>query len=211
MSGQPQQPAGDDAVAAFKRQEQARRNDIQDLFALTGGRFPELMAECLDDMDVSAAAAKEKIKAALGKVNGHAAKEELDKTGQLKLTLKSGEVTLLPEDIEVTMAQTEGFMAQRYNGVTVALETTLSEELIEEGFVREIISKLQTMRKENGFEVMDHITVYAAGNDKIVALMQKNEAYIKEITLADAIEYNKTEGFTKDWNLNGEAVTLAVK
>lgn len=151
------------------------------------------------------------IKAALGKVNGHAAKEELDKKGQLKLALKSGEVTLLPEDIEVTMAQTEGFMAQRYNGVTVALETTLSEELVEEGFVREVISKLQTMRKENGFEVMDHITVYAAGNDKIVALMQKNEAYIKEITLADAIEYNKTEGFTKDWNLNGEAVTLAVK
>ena len=151
------------------------------------------------------------IKAALGKVNGHAAKEELDKTGQLKLMLKSGEVTLQPEDIEVTMAQTEGFMAQRYNGVTVALETTLSEELVEEGFVREIISKLQTMRKENGFEVMDHITVYAEGNDKLAALMQKNEAFIKEITLADAIEFGRTDGFAKEWNINGETVTLAVK
>ena len=109
------------------------------------------------------------------------------------------------------MAQTEGFMAQRYNGVTVALETTLSEELIEEGFVREIISKLQTMRKENGFEVMDHITVYAEGNDKIAALMQKNEAFIKEITLADAIEFGRTDGFAKEWNINGETVTLAVK
>lgn len=109
------------------------------------------------------------------------------------------------------MAQTEGYVSQRYNGVTVALETTLSPELIEEGFVREIISKLQTMRKENGFEVMDHITVYAAGNDKLAALMQKNEAFIRDIVLADAVVYGKTDGFAKEWNINGEDVTLAVK
>ena len=151
------------------------------------------------------------IKAALGKVNGHAAKEELDKTGKLHLSLKAGEVELLPEDIEVTMAQTEGFIAQRYNGVTVALETTLSAELVEEGFVREIISKLQTMRKENGFEVMDHITVYVQGNDKLTALMQKNEAYIRDIVLADKISYDQADGFVKEWNINGEKVTLAVK
>jgi isoleucyl-tRNA synthetase len=151
------------------------------------------------------------IKEALGTVNGHTAKEELDKTGKLTLTLKTGEFTLVSEDVEVTMAQTEGFMAQRYNGVTVALETTLSEELVEEGFVREIISKLQTMRKENDFEVMDHITVYATGNDKIKALMQKNEATIKDIVLGDAIEYGKIDGFTKEWNINGEAITLGVK
>jgi isoleucyl-tRNA synthetase len=151
------------------------------------------------------------IKEALGRVNGHTAKEELDKTGKLTLTLKTGEVTLVSEDVEVAMAQTEGFMAQRYNGVTVALETTLSEELVEEGFVREIISKLQTMRKENNFEVMDHITVYAAGNDKIKALMQKNEAAIKDIVLGDAIEYERTDGFTKEWNINGESITLGVK
>ena len=151
------------------------------------------------------------IKAALGQVNGHAAKEELDKTGKLHLTLKSGEVDLLPEDVEVTMAQTEGYLCQRYGGVTVALETKLTPELIEEGFVREIISKLQTMRKDNGFEVMDHITVYAMGNDRLAALMQKNEAFIKGIVLADAIEYGHTDGFSKEWNINGEMVTLAVK
>ena len=151
------------------------------------------------------------IKAALAAVNGHAAKEELDSTGKLVLQLKSGAFELLPEDVEVTMAQTEGYVSQRYNGVTVALETTLSPELIEEGFVREIISKLQTMRKENGFEVMDHITVYAAGNDKLAALMQKNEAFIRDIVLADAVIYGKTDGFAKEWNINGEDVTLAVK
>ena len=151
------------------------------------------------------------IKAALAAVNGHAAKEELDSTGKLVLQLKSGAFELLPEDVEVTMAQTEGYVSQRYNGVTVALETTLSPELIEEGFVREIISKLQTMRKENGFEVMDHITVYAAGNDKLAALMQKNEAFIRDIVLADAVVYGKTDGFAKEWNINGEDVTLAVK
>ena len=151
------------------------------------------------------------IKAALGQVNGHAAKEELDKTGKLHLVLKSGEVDLLPEDVEVTMAQTEGYLCQRYGGVTVALETKLTPELIEEGFVREIISKLQTMRKDNGFEVMDHITVYAMGNDRLAALMQKNEAFIKGIVLADAIEYGHTDGFSKEWNINGEMVTLAVK
>ena len=151
------------------------------------------------------------VKAALGKVNGHAAKEELDTTGKLKLSLASGELVLEPEDIEVTMAQTEGFVSQRYNGVTIALETTLSPELIEEGFVREIISKLQTMRKENGFEVMDHITVYAAGNEKLIALMQKNEQTIRSIVLADAMVYGETAGFAKEWDINGEKITLAVK
>jgi isoleucyl-tRNA synthetase len=151
------------------------------------------------------------IKALLAKVNGHAAKEELDKTGKLHLTLQSGEVDLLPEDVEVTMAQTEGYLCQRYGGVTVALETKLTPELIEEGFVREIISKLQTMRKDNDFEVMDHIVVYADGNDQLAAIMQKNEAFIKGIVLADEIVYGHTEGFSKEWNINGESVTLAVK
>ena len=151
------------------------------------------------------------VKAALGKVNGHAAKAELDKTGKLVLSLPSGDITLLPEDVEVSMAQTEGFISQHYNGVTVALETTLSPELIEEGFVREIISKLQTMRKESGLEVMDRIIVYAAGNDKLIGLMQKNEKTISDIVLANQLEYGRTDGFVKEWNINGENVTLAVK
>lgn len=151
------------------------------------------------------------VKAALAGINGHAAKAELESTGKLKLSLKSGEVELLPEDVDITMSQTEGFATQRYGNVTIALETTLSQELIEEGFVREIISKLQTMRKENGFQVVDHITVYAAGNDKLVDIMSRNEDFLKKVVLADKVVYGSTEGFVKEWNINGEAITLAVK
>ncbi len=151
------------------------------------------------------------VKAALSGINGHAAKAELESTGKLKLTLKSGEVELLPEDVDITMSQTEGFATQRYGNVTIALETTLSQELIEEGFVREIISKLQTMRKENGFQVVDHITVYATGNDKLVDIMSRNEDFLKKVVLADKVVYGSTEGFVKEWNINGEDITLAVK
>ena len=151
------------------------------------------------------------VKAALAGINGHAAKAELESTGKLKLTLKSGEVELLPEDVDITMSQTEGFATQRYGNVTIALETTLSQELIEEGFVREIISKLQTMRKENGFQVVDHITVYAAGNDKLVDIMSRNEDFLKKVVLADKVVYGSIEGFVKEWNINGEDITLAVK
>lgn len=151
------------------------------------------------------------VKATLAGINGHAAKAELESTGKLKLTLKSGEVELLPEDVDITMSQTEGFATQRYGNVTIALETTLSQELIEEGFVREIISKLQTMRKENGFQVVDHITVYAAGNDKLVDIMRRNEDFLKKVVLADKVVYGSTEGFVKEWNINGEDIALAVK
>ena len=151
------------------------------------------------------------IKAALEKVNGHAAKEELDRTGKLRLELPSGTVELLPEDVEVTMAQTEGYACQRYGGVTVALETTLTPELIEEGFVRELISKVQTMRKESGFEVTDHIIVCLVGNDKLRAIVEKNEAFFKRVVLADEIDYGAADGAAKEWNINGEKVTLAVK
>ena len=101
--------------------------------------------------------------------------------------------------------------AQRDGDVTIAISTVLTDELIEEGFVREIISKVQTMRKENGFEVTDRITVFAQGNEKIVKLMQDNAETIKKITLADELVYDKLDGFTKEWNINGEKVTLGVK
>ena len=151
------------------------------------------------------------IQKALKGLSGHAAKEELDSTGKLVLHLADGDVTLTPEDIEITMAQTEGYNCQRYGGVTIALETTLSEELIEEGFVREIISKLQTMRKENGYEVTDHIAVSLAGNEKLEALVKKNEAELRRVTLADSVTYDTLDGHQKEWNINGETVTLAVK
>ncbi|MBO6235350.1 MAG: class I tRNA ligase family protein, partial [Schwartzia sp.] len=151
------------------------------------------------------------IKSALAQVNGHAAKTELDSTGKLHLELADGGIDLLPEDVEVTMAQTEGYLCQRYGGVTVALETTLTPELIEEGFVREIISKVQVMRRENGFEVTDHITVAISGNDKLTEIVKKNEEPLRKVTLADAIVYGTLDGFSKEWDVNGETVTISVK
>ena len=151
------------------------------------------------------------IAAALAKVDGQKAKVELEATKTLKLELSSGEITLVPEDLDVKMTQTEGFAAQRDGDVTIAISTVLTDELIEEGFVREIISKVQTMRKENGFEVTDRITIFAQGNEKIAKLMQDNAETIKKITLADELVYDKLDGFTKEWNINGEKVTLGVK
>ena len=151
------------------------------------------------------------VKAALLTIDGARAKEELDKTGKLKLSLKSGEVELIPEDIEIIMSQTDGFATQHYGKVTIALETILTPELVEEGFVREIISKLQTMRKENGFEVTDRITVFAAGNDKLTDILSRNEDMVKSIVLCNGITYGSTDGFIKEWNINGENITLGVK
>ena len=151
------------------------------------------------------------IQKALKNLNGHEAKEALDKTGELKVTVSEDTFTLTREDVEVTMAQTEGYNCQHYGSVTIALETILSPELVEEGFVRELISKIQTMRKENGFEVQDRITVGMKDNEKLEKIVRKNEAFLKEITLANEVTYNAVQGFEKVWNINGEKVTLSVQ
>ena len=154
------------------------------------------------------------VKQALLSLPGAQAKAELDKTGSLKVTLADGkEYALTAEDVEIQTEQTEGFNCQHYGEVSIALETTLSEELLEEGFVREIISKVQTMRKENGYEVTDHITVSLSGNDKLIAIVHKpeNEAMLKNVTLADTVKYGSAEGHAKEWNINGEQITLAVR
>ena len=151
------------------------------------------------------------IQKALKNLNGHEAKEALDKTGELKVTVSEDTFTLTREDVEVTMAQTEGYNCQHYGSVTIALETTLSPELVEEGFVRELISKIQTMRKENGFEVQDRITVGMKDNEKLEKIVRKNEAFLKEITLANEVTYHAVQGFEKVWNINGEKVTLSVQ
>ena len=154
------------------------------------------------------------VKQALLSLPGAQAKAELDKTGSLKVTLADGkEYALTAEDVEIQTEQTEGFNCQHYGEVSIALETTLSEELLEEGFVREIISKVQTMRKENGYEVTDHITVSLSGNDKLIAIVQKpeNETMLKNVTLADEVKYGSAEGHVKAWNINGEQVMLAVR
>lgn len=151
------------------------------------------------------------IKAALLNVNGHTAKDELERTGKLHILLPSGEVDLLPEDIEVTMAQTEGYACQRSGAITVALETTLTQELIKEGFIREIISKVQTMRKENDFEVTDHITVSFVGSHRISEIIKESESLFKRIVLADTVAYGAADGIAKEWNINGEPVTITIK
>ena len=147
----------------------------------------------------------------LANIDGNKAMAELKETGTLKITVDGNEEALSEEDLLIETAQTEGFESNSDYGITVVLDTNLSEELIEEGFVREIISKIQTMRKDSDFEVMDHIKVSCQGNDKIAAVITKNEATIKDETLADEIDTATADGNTKEWNINGETVTLGVK
>ena len=150
------------------------------------------------------------VKKALEESDGAAVKDALA-GGSYTLHLADGDVTVTSEDVEVTVSQQEGYNCQSYGGVTVALETTLTPELLEEGFVREIISKVQTMRKECGLEVTDHIALDLSGNAKLTAIAAKNEAFISEITLADSISYDTPAGTSKEWNVNGEKLTLSIK
>ncbi|MBR2732960.1 MAG: isoleucine--tRNA ligase, partial [Selenomonadaceae bacterium] len=146
------------------------------------------------------------VKAALTKLDGHAAKSELDATGELKL----GDITLTAEDIEITITQTDGFNCQSDGDVSIALSTTLTPALIEEGFVREIISKLQVMRRESDFEVTDRIKIFADGNDKLAAIMTGNASEIKTVTLADEIIFRPHDN-ARDWDINGEKISLTVE
>jgi isoleucyl-tRNA synthetase len=109
------------------------------------------------------------------------------------------------------MAQTEGYVSESDNGVTVALDTNLTPELKEEGFVRELVSKIQTMRKEAGFEVTDHIQVYQTGNDRIAGILEAHKEEIGKEVLADQIRTGETDGYVKEWNINSEKTTLGVK
>jgi isoleucyl-tRNA synthetase len=111
----------------------------------------------------------------------------------------------------IEAAQMEGYISDSDHGVTVVLDTNLTPELLEEGFVREVISKLQTMRKDAGFEVMDHIRASMQDNDTVKATVQKNAAQIQSEVMADEIIYDGAKGFTKEWNINGEKVTLGVE
>ena len=151
------------------------------------------------------------IKAALNDIDGNAAMDELNATGALKLDVNGQEIELFKEDLLIDTAQIEGYESVNDNGITVVLDTNLSPELLEEGFVREIISKIQTMRKEAGFEVMDKIVVYAHGNDKIQDVMKAHEDEIKSEVLADEMVLGETDGYVKEWNINKEAVTMGVK
>ena len=122
-----------------------------------------------------------------------------------------GEVELLEEDLLIDAAQMPGYVSDTEYETTVVLDTNLTPELVEEGFVREIISKIQTMRKEAGFEVMDHIRVYFAQNDKIKTLVDSNNAEIKDEVLANEICFDTIKGYNKEWNINGETVVIGVE
>ncbi len=147
----------------------------------------------------------------LAGIDGNKAMAELKETGSLKITVDGNEEALSEEDLLIETAQTEGFESVSDYGITVVLDTNLTDELIEEGFVREIISKIQTMRKDSGFEVMDHIKASCQGNGKIAEIINNNADAIKNDTLADEIDTASADGNTKEWNINGEKVTLGVK
>ena len=147
----------------------------------------------------------------LGSVDGNAAMNELKTTGKLTFDADGDQVELLEEDLLIDAAQMPGYVSDTEYETTVLLDTNLTPELVEEGFVREIISKIQTMRKEAGFEVMDHIRVYFAQNDKIKALVDSNNAEIKDEVLANEICFDTIKGYNKEWNINGETVVIGVE
>ena len=151
------------------------------------------------------------IKAALSSLDGNAAMDELNEKGALHLDINGEAVELTKEDLLIDMAQMEGYVSEGDNEATVVLDTNLTPELIEEGFVREIISKIQTMRKEAGFEVMDKIKIYETGSEKVTEILKKFGDNIKSEVLAVDLILGNTQGYVKEWNINGENVVLGVE
>ncbi len=147
----------------------------------------------------------------LAGLDGQAAMAELKEKGALTIQVEGVDEALTEEDLLIEAAQMEGYVSDSDHGVTVVLDTNLTPELLEEGFVREIISKVQTMRKDAGFEVMDHIQLYVKDNDKVKDIVQKNEESLCSDVLADGVTYDEVSGFTKEWSINGEKVTLGVE
>ena len=151
------------------------------------------------------------VKEILAGLDGQKAMAELNEKGNLTITVDGNEEVLEKDDLLIEAAQMEGYISDTDRGITVVLDTNLTPELIEEGFVREVISKIQTMRKDAGFEVMDHIRVSMQDNEKIAGIVQKNEEQIKSEVLANETKYDGAVGFTKEWNINGEKVTFGVE
>ena len=147
----------------------------------------------------------------LSNVNGREAMNTLKTEGALKFEADGTEVSLAEEDLLIETAKSDDYVTEADAVVTVVLDIQLTEELLEEGFVREIISKVQTMRKEAGFEVMDKITISVANNDKVSEIMKRNEETIFHDVLATDVQYGEVKGYTKNWNINGEKVDLGVE
>jgi isoleucyl-tRNA synthetase len=154
------------------------------------------------------------IRAFLSNIDGlsaMAAAASFKEGGTLDFEVDGVRISLGEEDLLIEMSQKEGFVAQADKAVTVVLDTNLTPELLEEGFSAEVISKIQTMRKEAGFEVMDHIDVSVTGNEKIASIVQKNVVAISEKVLADGICYKEELAGAKEWKVNGETVVIGVR
>ncbi len=151
------------------------------------------------------------LKEALANIDGSATMAELNEKGSITINLDGVDEVIEKEDLLIEAVQTEGYVSDSNNGMTVVLDTNLTDELIEEGFVREIISKIQNMRKDSDFEVMDHINVYEEGNDKIKEIILRNVDVIKKEVLADNITVDNMSGISKEWTINGEKCTIGVE
>ena len=151
------------------------------------------------------------IRAALAEINGAEAMKQLEDEGMLRFNFDGVDVELTRDDLLIDTGKSDDFVSEGDNKVTVVLKTVMTPELIEEGFVREIISKVQTMRKEAGFEVMDHITLCVDKNARIEKIITDNAATIKTETLTDELVCGQTRGYVKTWELNGESVEMGVE
>ena len=151
------------------------------------------------------------LKELLAGIDGNQAMDELNEKGTLTVVLGGKEEVIEKDDLLIEAAQTEGYVSDSDNGITVVLDTNLTPELIEEGYVRELVSKLQTMRKEAGFEVTDHIRVYQAENDMLAGILDRHGDEIKRIVLADEIVIGRLAGSAKEWDINGEKTMLGVE
>ncbi len=151
------------------------------------------------------------IRNALVGLDGNSAMDEINETGSLRLALPAGGVSIDKEDLLIETAQVEGFVSMSDFGITVVLDINLTEELVEEGFIREMVSKIQTMRKEAGFEVMDMITIYVSGNEKLEELAGRKKGMLLADVMATDVITGKLGGHAKEWDINGEKVSLGVR
>ena len=151
------------------------------------------------------------LKTVLAEIDGSAAMKEINEKGTLTVNIDGTDEVIDKEDLLIESIQSDGYVSDSYNGMTVVLDTNLTPELVEEGFVREIISKIQNMRKDAGFEVMDHINVYESGNDVIGDILQRNADFIKKEVLAESIDTTAVKGIVKEWSINGEKCSIGVE
>ena len=151
------------------------------------------------------------VRTALAELDGSKAKQELDETGKLTITLSTGETSLTEEELLIETSQMEGFASITDRGVTVVLDTRLTPELIEEGFVREIISKIQSMRRDADFDVLDHINVTIKTGEKLMAIVESHKDEISHDTLADSITAGEPAGTVAEWDINGENAVIGVE